>query len=147
DSCPNTHWDLERNTTEWSVYIKVLVRAGNEITSLMLEALQLTRSNATSFDPYGLFIMYNNPQNYFNGNAPHNVTGCINSCVHTMSSTKVPCTIANGTVADSFLRYDGLHPSQQSDRIVAWAVTAVVIGEDNRWTTFELSLSHLQISR
>ncbi|KAG2755161.1 carbohydrate esterase family 16 protein, partial [Suillus brevipes Sb2] len=45
------------------------------------------------------------PQNYFNGNAPHNVIACVNSCVHTMNSTAVPaCTIANGTGADSFLR-------------------------------------------
>jgi hypothetical protein len=66
---------------------------------------QLTRGNAASFDSYGLFTdMYNNPQNYFNGTAPYNVTGCINSCVHTMNSTAAPtCTVANGTDADSFL--------------------------------------------
>lgn len=34
----NKYWDLERNTTEWNVFMKELVRAGNEITSLMLEA-------------------------------------------------------------------------------------------------------------
>jgi len=30
---------VERNTTEWNVFMKELVRGGNEITSLMLEAL------------------------------------------------------------------------------------------------------------
>jgi hypothetical protein len=45
-SYPNTYWDLERNTTEWNVYMKELVRAGNEITSLMLEALVPTLPDA-----------------------------------------------------------------------------------------------------
>ncbi|KAG1765727.1 carbohydrate esterase family 16 protein [Suillus placidus] len=153
-SYPSRYWDLERNTTEWNVYMKELVRAGNEITSLMLDALvptlpdahigqptlqsdsgkQLTRSNAASFDSYGLFTdMYSNPQNYFNGTAPHNVTGCVHSCVYTMDSTAAPaCTIANGTDADSFMWYDELHPSQQSDRIVAREMTAVMKGEYNQ---------------
>ncbi|KAG2754216.1 carbohydrate esterase family 16 protein [Suillus brevipes Sb2] len=139
-SYPNRYWDLERNTTGWNVYMKELVRAGNEITSLMLEALVPTLPDAhiASFDSYGLFTdMYNNPQNYFNGTAPYNVTGCINSCVHTMNSTAAPtCTVANGTDADSFLWYDELHPSQQSDRIVAREMTAVMMGENNQWTTW-----------
>jgi hypothetical protein len=44
------------------------------------------------------------------------------------------------------LRYDEPHQSQQFDRIVAWE-TAVVTGEDIRWTTFKVSWSHLQVSR
>lgn len=57
-SYPNRYWDLERNTTEWNVYMKELVRAGNEITSLMLEALVPTLrvvmqhlSTPTGFSP------------------------------------------------------------------------------------------------
>jgi hypothetical protein len=34
------------------------------------------------------------------------------------------------------LRYDELHPSQQSDRIVAREITAVMKGEYNQWTTW-----------
>jgi len=34
------------------------------------------------------------------------------------------------------LRYDELHPSQQSDRIVAKEITAVMKGEYNQWTTW-----------
>lgn len=139
-SYPNTYWNLERNTTEWNVYMKELVRAGNEITSLMLDALVPTLPDAhiASFDSYGLFTdMYNNPQDYFNGTAPYNVTGCIHSCVYTVDSTATPaCTITNGTDADSFLWYDELHPSQQSDRIVAREITAVMQGEYNQWTTW-----------
>lgn len=138
-SYPNTCWDLERNTTDWNAYMKELVRAGNEITSLMLEALVPTLPDAhiASIDSYGLLAdMYNNPQNYFNPTAPHNIAGCINSCVHTMNSTAVSaCTIANGTGADSFLWYDELHLSQQSDRIVAREMTAVMtVGKDDQWT-------------
>lgn len=45
-SYPNKYWDAERNTTEWNVYMKELVRAGNEITYLMLEALAPTLPDA-----------------------------------------------------------------------------------------------------
>lgn len=39
DSYPNIFWDLERNTTEWNIFMTELVRAGNEIAALMLAAL------------------------------------------------------------------------------------------------------------
>lgn len=35
-----------------------------------------------------------------------------------------------------FLRYDELHPSQQSDRNIAKEITAVMKGEYNQWTTW-----------
>jgi len=48
--------------------------------------------------------MYNNPQNYLNGTAPYNVTGCVNSCVYALNNATAPvCTVATGTDADSFL--------------------------------------------
>jgi hypothetical protein len=112
-----------------------------------------------SFDSYGLFTdIYNNPQNYLNGTAPLNVTGCVNSCVYQLNeSTSDPgvCTTAEGGARDSFMwyaiycilrtpwegyscecRYDELHPSEQSDRIVAREITAVMKGEYNQWTTW-----------
>jgi len=45
-SYPNKYWDLGRNATEWNVYMRELVRAGNEITSLMLDALVPTLPDA-----------------------------------------------------------------------------------------------------
>ena len=36
NSYPNIFWDLERNTTEWNIFMSELVLAGNEIASLML---------------------------------------------------------------------------------------------------------------
>jgi len=38
-SYPSRYWYSQRNTTEWNVFMKELVHAGNEITSLMLEAI------------------------------------------------------------------------------------------------------------
>ncbi|KAH7890290.1 carbohydrate esterase family 16 protein [Phlebopus sp. FC_14] len=141
-SYPNKYWDAEHNTTEWNVYMKELVRAGNEITYLMLQALVPTLPGAhiASFDSYGLFTdMYNNPQDYLNGTAPLNVTGCVNACVYGRDESTYDlgvCTVAEGTARDSFLWYDELHPSEQSDRIVAREMTAVMKGEANRWTTW-----------
>ena len=39
DSYPNKYWTAQRNTTEWNVFMKELVHAGNKITSLMLDNL------------------------------------------------------------------------------------------------------------
>ncbi|KAF9233570.1 carbohydrate esterase family 16 protein [Melanogaster broomeanus] len=124
-SYPSRYWTAQRNTTEWNVFMKELVRGGNEITQLMLEAIVpiLPGAHIASFDSYGLFTdIYNNPTKYLNGTAPLNVTGCVNSCVYNLNeSTGDPgaCTTATGTDRDSFMWYDELHPSEQSDRIVA----------------------------
>ncbi|KIJ64027.1 carbohydrate esterase family 16 protein [Hydnomerulius pinastri MD-312] len=141
-SYPNKYWDAQRNTTEWNVYMKELVRAGNEITLLMLQALAptLPEAHIASFDSYGLFTdIYNYPQNYLNGTAPLNVTGCVNSCVYQLNESTGDtgaCTVAEGTARDSFMWYDELHPSEQSDRVVAREITAVMKGEANPWVTW-----------
>ncbi|EGN96374.1 carbohydrate esterase family 16 protein [Serpula lacrymans var. lacrymans S7.3] len=141
-SYPNRYWDAQRNTTEWNVYMRELAKAGNEITLLMLQALAPTLPDAhiASFDSHGLFTdMYNHPQNYLNGTAPLNVTGCVNSCIFALNESTGDagdCTVAEGTDRDSFLWYDELHPSEQSDRIVAREITAVMKGEENQWVTW-----------
>lgn len=38
-SWPNRYWTFERNTTEWSVFMRELTTSGNAIAKLMLEAL------------------------------------------------------------------------------------------------------------
>lgn len=58
------------------------------------------------FNSYGLVAdIYQNPQNYLNGTAPYNVTGCINSCVYQLNDTTAApvCDVAEGTARDSFL--------------------------------------------
>lgn len=67
--------------------------------------------------------IYNNPSAYLNGTAPPNVTGYSN---------------LNGTVdesPDSFLWYDELHPSEQTDRVIAREFINVVEG-DSKWATY-----------
>ena len=39
DSYPNRYWALQRNTTEWSVFMNEITTSGNEIVSLMLHDL------------------------------------------------------------------------------------------------------------
>ncbi|KAH7924946.1 carbohydrate esterase family 16 protein [Leucogyrophana mollusca] len=142
DSYPNKYWDAERNTTEWNVFMKELSRSGNAITDLMLQALAPTLPGAhiASFNSYGLITdIYNNPQNYLNGTAPLNVTGCVNSCVYNLNESESDpgvCTVAEGTDRDSFLWYDELHPSEQTDRIIAREITTVMKGEASEWATW-----------
>lgn len=38
-SYPNGYWAIQRNTTEWSVFMTELVLSGNALTKLMLQAL------------------------------------------------------------------------------------------------------------
>ena len=39
DSYPNHYWTEERNTTEWSVFMRELTTSGNALAKLMLQAL------------------------------------------------------------------------------------------------------------
>ncbi|KAH7909673.1 carbohydrate esterase family 16 protein [Hygrophoropsis aurantiaca] len=142
NSYPNKYWDEVRNTTEWNVFMKELSRSGNAITDLMLQALAPTLPGAhiATFDSYGLITdIYNNPGNYLNGTAPLNVTGCVNSCVYNLNESESDtgdCTVAEGTDRDSFLWYDELHPSEQTDRIIAREITTVMKGEASKWATW-----------
>ncbi|KIK96841.1 carbohydrate esterase family 16 protein [Paxillus rubicundulus Ve08.2h10] len=134
-SYPNKYRTVQRNATGWNVYMKERVRGGNEITYLMPEALPhiscLTRLPTHPCHASGLFTdIYNNPHNYLNDTAPLNVTGPDESTrdlgVH---------TVAEGGVRDSFTWYDELNPSEQSDRIAAHEITAVMKDEYNQWAT------------
>ncbi|KAL9079670.1 MAG: hypothetical protein Q9157_001446 [Trypethelium eluteriae] len=82
------------------------------------------------YDVHGLISdIYYNPSKYLNGSAPLNVTGYSDVCN------------ANGTVCvessnpDSYLWYNTLHPSQQTDRIIAQNFVDVVRG-NGTWATY-----------
>ena len=51
--------------------------------------------------------MYYNPQNYFNGTAPLNVTGAVNECIEPLAGQNGTtfCTLVNGSAADSYMWY------------------------------------------
>lgn len=59
---------------------------------------------------------------YLNGSAPANVTGQSHQC----SVNGTMCI--NDPSPDSFLWYDGLHPSEQTDRIIAREFVGVLGG-------------------
>lgn len=46
DSYPNRYWTQERNTTEWSLFMRELTVSGNEIAKFMLKALAPTLRDA-----------------------------------------------------------------------------------------------------
>lgn len=150
NSYPSKYWAAPRNTTEWSVFMHELVRAGNAITDLMLQALlpSLDGAHIASFDAFALFAdMYTNPSAYLNGTITtgnttvpvYNVTGSIDACVLQLNESVTDpgtCTVVEGPARDGYLWWDELHPSEQADRIVAREITAVMKGQQSNWTTW-----------
>ncbi|KZT00213.1 carbohydrate esterase family 16 protein [Laetiporus sulphureus 93-53] len=142
NSYPNRYWTEDRNTTEWNVFMTELTNTGNALSRLMLQALAPTLEGAHLgiFDSYGLISDIRAfPQNYLNGTAPLNVTGCINSCIYQLNestSDTADCTVAEGTARDSFLWYDELHPSEQTDRVIARELAAAIVRNSSSWITW-----------
>ncbi|KZT69466.1 carbohydrate esterase family 16 protein [Daedalea quercina L-15889] len=141
-SYPNRYWTEERNTTEWHVMMTETTNTGNALSLAWLTALAPTLEGAHLgyFDSYGLVAdIYANPQNYLNGTVPLNVTGCINSCVYQVNESTaatVTCDVAEGTARDSFLWYDELHPSEQTDRVIAKEISSAIVRNSSTWITW-----------
>jgi hypothetical protein len=70
--------------------------------------------------------IWENPGNYLNGTVPHNVTSSVYQCGDACAASEV---------RDSYMWYDELHPSEQTDRIVAREFVNVVRGE-TKWARF-----------
>lgn len=73
--------------------------------------------------------MWINPGSYFNGTAPPNVTSTIDACGGACSDS---------SVRDSYMWYDTLHPSEQTDRIIAQEFVNIVTGNgtwSKTWTS------------
>ena len=73
--------------------------------------------------------IYTNPTKYLNGTAAPNVTSSVLQCFSDNTCIK-------STSPDSFEWYDELHPSEQSDRIVAREFLNVVAGNSSYATYF-----------
>ncbi|PCH43141.1 carbohydrate esterase family 16 protein [Wolfiporia cocos MD-104 SS10] len=142
DSYPNRYWTEQRNTTEWNVVMTEFTNTGNALSRMMLEALAPTLEGAHLgiFDSYGLVAdIHAYPQNYLNGTAPYNVTGCIRSCIlqiNESTSDLGDCTIAEGTARDSYLWFDELHPSEQTDRVIAREIAGAIVRNSSDWITW-----------
>ncbi|OCH85023.1 GDSL lipase/acylhydrolase [Obba rivulosa] len=143
DSYPNKYWTAERNTSEWHIFMTELVASANKLTELMLKDLAPTLPGAHIglFDSHKLFTdIHNNPSKYLNGTVPFNVTGAISSCVYPLNSNisavTPDCTNAEGSAQDSYLWFDELHPSQQSDRVLARELTAGIKQQSSEFLTW-----------
>ena len=73
--------------------------------------------------------MYHNPSQYLNGTAPLNVTSSNLSC----DTTGNVCTDHKNR--DAYLWYDELHPSEQTERVVAREFVGVLKGE-SKWARY-----------
>ncbi|KAF9803874.1 hypothetical protein IEO21_09547 [Rhodonia placenta] len=142
DSYPNGYWTAQRNTTEWNVFMTEITNTGNNLSAIMLQSMTPTLEGAHLgiFNSYGLISdIYYNPHNYLNGTAPLNVTGCARSCIFQVNeSTSGPsdCTVAEGTARDSFLWWDEVHPSEQTDRVIAREITSAIVRNSSEWITW-----------
>ncbi|KAL4908787.1 hypothetical protein BDW74DRAFT_187320 [Aspergillus multicolor] len=84
-------------------------------------------SKVAVFDVHSLITdIWENPGSYLNGTVPYNVTSTIVQCGSACDASDV---------RDSYLWYDDLHPSEQTDRIIAREFVKVVKG-DGTWATF-----------
>ncbi|THH33341.1 hypothetical protein EUX98_g827 [Antrodiella citrinella] len=141
-SYPNLYWTAQRNQTDWHLTMTQYVAAGNELSSLMLKNLASTLPDIHIglFDSYKLISdMLAHPQDYLNGTAPVNTTGAIHSCVYELNESTSDtgnCTIVTGSDVDSYLWYDEVHPSEQTDRIIARELVAGIERRSDNWTTW-----------
>lgn len=71
--------------------------------------------------------IWHNPSSYLNGTVPLNVTSFITQCGS-------PC--ASSSVRDSYMWYDSLHPSEQTDRVIAQEFVNIVNGNGTWGHTF-----------
>ncbi len=83
----------------------------------------------TDLNPQILDI-YMKPCAYLNGTAPANVTGFVHHC----SLNGTMCTVDPSP--DSFLWFDELHPSEQTDRIIARNFVDVLNGNSSYATYY-----------
>ena len=70
-----------------------------------------------------------NPTEYLNGTAPLNVTGFSHVC----NVTGGDCVAS--TSPDSYVWFDPLHPSEQTERVIAKNFVDVVKGA-SKWATY-----------
>jgi hypothetical protein len=71
--------------------------------------------------------IWNRPSIYLNGTVPLNVTGYAAECPTSVCTSK--------SAWDSYMWYDELHPSEQTDRIIAREFLGVLKG-GSKWATY-----------
>ncbi|KFA63310.1 hypothetical protein S40285_07638 [Stachybotrys chlorohalonatus IBT 40285] len=124
--------DYSTNLTQISEKMRQYVDLVNEVyTYKTFYEVQIAKryrgSTFALFDTHSLMTdIWNNPSTYLNGTAPLNVTSSVLQC-------GAPCDPL--PIRDSFMWYDELHPSEQTDRVVAREFIKVVEGS-SKWASY-----------
>ncbi|KAK3115103.1 hypothetical protein LTR53_005880 [Teratosphaeriaceae sp. CCFEE 6253] len=126
---PNQYWQNKTgNITEISGRMLESVVTVNEIYDYRTpyDVVLANKYPGASFAVFNVHDLmqdiHDNPAAYLNGTAPLNVTSTVNQC----NVTGGDCVAS--TSPDSFLWYDELHPSEQTERVVARTFVDVVKG-------------------
>ncbi|KXT07508.1 hypothetical protein AC579_2173 [Pseudocercospora musae] len=133
----NQYWhDKPSNLTQISYRMQEQVVTVNRIYDVqtpfeVLVKKSMPEARVVVMDMHALISdIYHDPSSYLNGTAPLNVTGYVNSHCN---ATGQACTPDPNP--DSFLWYDALHPSEQTERIIAREFVDVVAG-GSKWATY-----------
>ncbi|ELU42898.1 GDSL-like lipase/Acylhydrolase domain-containing protein [Rhizoctonia solani AG-1 IA] len=131
DGYNNKYWNVPHNQTEWSILMAEMVQASNELYALRTKYIapsQFPGARIGLFDSFGLFNdIYNNPWKYLVG-PDYNVKDAINACRYPEGSSELICVNQPPEVHDSFLWWDEIHPSEQTNRVIAHHLLAALRG-------------------
>ncbi|KAF7326021.1 hypothetical protein MKEN_00453000 [Mycena kentingensis (nom. inval.)] len=121
---PTIYFPAPHNGTQWNKRIFNFVQTMNALLRGGVAALRDewkgTDATVQMFDMYAFFTeMYENPERFFNGSAPANVTGHCHQCPDPNDFRQ--CGIGDCTLdeRDSYMWWDELHPSEQTGRNLA----------------------------
>ncbi|KAI9149051.1 Acetylesterase [Paramyrothecium foliicola] len=127
-----TKLQYNTNITQSSEKMRQYIDLINEVYNYktLYEVIVAKRYRGSSFalfDTHSLMTdIWHNPSAYLNGTVPLNVKGSIVQCGPSCNAPDV---------RDSFMWYDELHPSEQTDRVVAREFIDVVAGK-SKWATY-----------
>ncbi|KAI9870229.1 MAG: hypothetical protein M1830_004504 [Pleopsidium flavum] len=126
---PDNHTAIAEKMKEYSTTINNVWKY--QVPYEALIANRYPGANFAMFDVYSLILdIYTKPSSYLNGTAPANVTGFSHQC----SVNGTMCTMDSSP--DSFLWFDELHPSEQTDRIIARNFVDVINGNSSYATYY-----------
>ncbi|KAF7162418.1 hypothetical protein CNMCM5623_007709 [Aspergillus felis] len=114
--------NITRSSEKMRQYVTMVNAVYDYQTSYdVVIANRYPHSRFAVYDVHALMTdMWANPSHYLNGTAPYNVTSSVYRCGS-------PC--ASNAVRDSYLWYDDLHPSEQTDRIIAREFVNLIEGK------------------
>ncbi|KAJ8077581.1 hypothetical protein PM082_002013 [Marasmius tenuissimus] len=127
------YWPDPHNGTVWNKGVYNLVHSLNRMLNDGVQNLNREwkgDGKVEWFDTYRFFEdVYNNPERYFNGSIPANVTGHCHQCPDPHDWRL--CDIGDCTLdqRDSFMWWDELHPSEQTGRQLAREMNKKIAGK------------------